>query len=157
MSTVPRLITRTPTYAQPKLPTALAQQMETVGETFDIRVNHIARIILRETLADASLHDAIVEEIQRQADHPLYGDSTDLVVGMNDETSKVFAGLMASTGARATRVARAVLIVGCSGGLSRFRKHFIAAIAHREAVTERQRAKVIELAARLGMVCMVRA
>lgn len=148
---MPRLTTRSPKLVHPKLPNAMVQQLDAVADTFDIIRARVTRVILRDCLADASLRAVIRAEIERQQSTRLTGESTMVNATMDDETSAAFTDLMVSTGARGTEIARAIFTVACDGRLSRFKKSFIAESAWRDEVLDRQRAKVIETAKRLGI------
>lgn len=148
---MPRLMNKTPDLVHPKLPNALVQQLDAVADTFDIIRARVARVIVRESLADASLRAPILAEIERQSAGRLRGESTIVSATMDPETALAFADLLATTGARGTEVARSIFTVACDGRLSRFKKAFIAEGDRREGVLERQRAKVFETAKRLGI------
>ncbi len=154
---MPRLITPNPSVVHPKMPNAIVQQLDTVAGTFDIIRSRVARVIFRESLADASLRDLIVTEIERQRATRITGECTQVIATMDDETSQVFAELMASTGARGSEVARAILTVACDGRMARFKKAFIEEGARRDAVLARQRAEFLETAKRLGFDVKVNA
>lgn len=148
---MPRLTTPNPSVVHPKMPNTTAQQLDAVAATFGIIRSRVARVIIGESLADASLRAPILAEIERQRSSRLTGESTQVIATMDHQTSVAFSDLMASTGARGTEVARAILTVACDGRLARFKKAFIAESAWRDEVLERQRAKVIETAKRLGL------
>lgn len=154
---MPRLITHNPSVVHPKMPDAIVQQLDAVAGTFNIIRSRVARVIFRESLADAALRDLIVGEIGRQRATRLTGESSQVIATMDDETSKAFAELMASTGARSTEVARSILTVACDGRMSRFKKAFIEEGARRDAVLARQREEFLETAKRLGMEVKVKA
>lgn len=154
---MPRLTTPNPSVVHPKMPTAMVQQLDALADTFGVIRSRVTRVIIGASLADASLRAPILAEIERQRSARLTGEPTQVIATMDDMTSKAFAELMASTGARGTEVARAILVVACDGRLARFKKAFIAEGAWRDEVLERQRAKVIETAKRLGLDLKVNA
>jgi len=146
-----RLIARNPSVALPKLPNAMLHQLDIVATTFGILRARVLRVILRECLANPTMRGAIVTEIDRQRAERKVGESTLVGVTMDEDTSIVFADLMASTGARSTQVARAVVTVACDGRLARLRKAFIAEADRRDERAEQQRALIIYNARRLGL------
>ncbi|MCA8448950.1 hypothetical protein [Burkholderia vietnamiensis] len=146
-----------PTTVNPKLPNSVVHDMEVLNRSIGISLNLMTRIVLRETLANPARRDEIIAEIARERSCRRYGDSTAVYTWMNHETARAFAELMATTGARATMVARAIITVGCSGGLGRFRKRFLAESARLNDVEERQVEKIRVLAARHGFDLQERA
>lgn len=154
---MPRLITHKPSVVHPKVPNANVQQLDTVAGTFDIIRSRVARVILRESLADATLRDLIAAEIEQQRETRLTGECTQVIATMDDKTSQAFADLMASTGARGSVVARSIIKVACDVGMARFKKAFIEEGVRREAVLASQRAEFLETAKRLGIEVKVNA
>ncbi|HDR9236639.1 TPA: hypothetical protein QDB43_000324 [Burkholderia vietnamiensis] len=148
---MPRLTTPDPSVVHPKMPNATVQQLDAVADTFGIIRSRVTRVIIGASLADASLCAPILAEIERQRSTRLTGESAQVIATMDYMTANAFSDLMASTGARATEVARAILIVACDGRLARFKHAFIEESASRDEVLERQRAKVLATAKRLGL------
>lgn len=142
--------TPAPDFVQPKIPNALVQTLDVMADSFCVPRNRVARVIVRSTLADASVRDAILAEIEHQRAHRLNGNTSTVIVWMDHQTSKVFADLMVSTGARATEVARAIITVGCARGLGRFSNLLIAEALRTQEVSARQIEKIRIQAARRG-------
>jgi len=139
-----------PDFVQPKIPNGLVQMLDVMADSFRLSRNRVARVIVATTLADAGARDAIVAEIGKQRGNRLNGNTSTVIVWMDYTTSMVFADLMASTGARATEVARAVVTVGCARGLARFSNLLIAEALRSQAVADRQIEKIRVQAARRG-------
>lgn len=149
--------TPAPDYVQPKIPNALVQTLDVMADSFGVPRNRVARVIVRLTLAEAAARDAILAEIERQRTNRLIGKTSTVIVWMDYRTSMVFADLMASTGARASEVARAIITVGCARGLGRFSNALIAEALRTQEISARQIEKIRVLAARRGFELKERA
>ena len=150
-----RLTNASPRMAQPKLPASLVEQLDVIAKTFDLPRARVLRVILRECLADAALRDRIVAEIERQHGERIRGELVMVNAAIPPGAEQAFAELMATTGSGSSAVARAVLVVACEGRLARFKKALIAEGAMHDDMLERQRARVLAEARRLGMELVV--
>ncbi|MBO7752336.1 hypothetical protein [Burkholderia pseudomallei] len=115
----------------------------------------IVRILIAETVADATLADAIHAQAlayvarRKQPDRSAHEWTISTVIG--DEAWKALETIRAQAGARISEVMRAILAVALNAGIDRFEHEFARALAARKAASERGRQDLARRAAKANL------
>ena len=115
----------------------------------------IVRILITEAVADATLADAIHAEVLahvgRRSRPDRHAHAWSIATSVGNEAWEAMQAIRARTGARVSEVMRAILVVALNAGIGRFEHEFAAALAARNAASERGRQDLARRVAKAGL------
>jgi hypothetical protein len=150
MPTRPALLNRTST-------TISATQSAAIDVKVSLQLPRatIVRILITETVADATLADVIHAEVLAHVARRKHPDRLahewPIATSIGNEAWAAMEAIRARTGARVSEATRAILVVALEAGIDRFQTEFAAEMAVRQAASERGRQDLIRRVARVNL------